>query len=113
METNATDTCSNHEPVKSHDPLKIKGYRTLSEGEIDLMNKVKELGVGIEAVTKLVAEHIDSQLAAQDGMSEEDAVAEVQRLQQADPILWLQNGTLKMQEGLMCLTRAVAQPTFF
>ena len=70
--------------------LKIKGYRDLSQGEIDLMNEIKTKGAELgELVEKLRAEtdHIDQR--------------------------WVSIGATDLQTGLMALTRSVAQPTFF
>lgn len=67
----------------------IKGYRELSQSEIDLMNTIKEKGAELgELVAKLRAhEGIDQR--------------------------WVSIGATDLQTGLMALTRAVAQPTFF
>jgi hypothetical protein len=67
----------------------IKGYRELSQAEIDLMNKIKSKGAELG---ELVAE-----LRASD------------RLDQR----WISIGATDLQTGLMALTRGVAQPTFF
>ena len=37
---------------------KITGYRELNQKEIDLMNKVKVLGITIESVLKEVQDHV-------------------------------------------------------
>lgn len=67
----------------------IKGYRELSQSEIDAMNEIKTKGAEIgELVAKL---------RAQDGLDQR----------------WISIGATHMQEGLMALTRGVAQPTFF
>ncbi len=68
----------------------IKGYRELSETEIAQMNRIKELGPLIEEV---VAD-LRSNAAAVD-----------QR--------WVAIGVTNLQQGLMALPRAVAQPEFF
>lgn len=67
----------------------IKGYRELSQDEIDAMNEIKTMGAQIG---DLVAK-----LRAQDGLDQR----------------WVSIGATHMQEGLMALTRGVAQPTFF
>lgn len=73
----------------------IKGYRELSQAEIDLMNEIKAQGVALEAlIEKLLTpgpgyEHL-----------------------KADP-RWVAIGRTHLQEGLMALTRSVAKPTFF
>lgn len=67
----------------------IKGYRELSQEEIDLMNAIKEKGAELgELVAKL---------RAQEGIDQR----------------WVSIGATDFQTGLMALTRAVAQPTFF
>lgn len=67
----------------------IKGYRELTQEEIDLMNEIKQQGV---ALGNLV-----NKLRAADGLDQR----------------WLSIGATDLQTGLMALTRAVAQPTFF
>lgn len=67
----------------------IKGYRELSQTEIDLMNAVKSQGAVLgELVQKL---------------------RETPGLDQR----WISIGATDLQTGLMALTRGVAQPTFF
>ena len=68
---------------------KIKGYRDLGQTEIDLMNEIKTKGQELgELVAKLQSEGwIDQR--------------------------WVSIGKTDFQTGLMALTRAVAQPTFF
>jgi hypothetical protein len=68
---------------------KIKGYRDLSQGEIDLMNKCKEL-------------------AEQVGL----LCDEVRMEPTTDP-RWLQDAQLTLQKGFMSLIRSVAKPTTF
>ncbi len=68
----------------------IKGYRELSAEEIALMNEIKTKGAELgELVQKLrdQTDHIDQR--------------------------WVSVGATDLQTGLMALTRAVAQPTFF
>ena len=67
----------------------IKGYRELTQEEIDLMNEIKQQGV---ALGELVAK-----LRASDGLDQR----------------WVSIGATDLQTGLMALTRAVAHPTFF
>lgn len=68
---------------------KIKGYRDLSQEEIDLMNEIKAKGVELgELVAKL---------RTTDGLDQR----------------WVSIGATDLQTGLMALTRGVAQPTSF
>lgn len=87
---------------------KITGYRDLTQGEIDLMNAIKAKGMELEELVGKVQAH----LAAQDNAADSDS-AEVGRLDRAQPLRWAAIGRTHFQEGLMALTRAVAQPTSF
>jgi hypothetical protein len=67
----------------------IKGYRELNEAEIAAMNEIKTKGAELgELVAKL---------KATEGLDQR----------------WVSIGATDFQTGLMALTRAVAQPTFF
>lgn len=67
----------------------IKGYRELSQEEIDLMNEIKSKGAELG-----------------------DLVAKLQSAPDLDQ-RWVEIGNTELQQGLMALTRSVAQPTFF
>jgi hypothetical protein len=67
----------------------IKGYRDLSQVEIDLMNEIKQQGVVLEALCLRLRGNPDID----------------QR--------WVSIGTTDLQTGLMALVRSVAQPTTF
>ena len=71
---------------------KIKGYRELTQEEIDLMNMIKEKGVELEELI----EKIESLTG--------DKTADKR---------WLDIGKTDLQKGLMALTRSVTKPTFF
>ena len=68
---------------------KIKGYRELSQAEIDVMNEIKAKGVELGEL--------------------------VEKLRQAPDLdqRWVSIGATDLQTGLMALTRAVAKPEFF
>jgi hypothetical protein len=67
----------------------IKGYRELNVEEIALMNIIKAKGAELgEMIALLRADNTLDQR-------------------------WVSIGATHLQEGLMALTRAVAQPTFF
>ena len=67
---------------------KIKGYRDLTQEEIDLMNEVKVKGAELgEIIEKL------------DGMDMDKR--------------WLEIGKNNIQQGLMAVTRAITKPNFF
>lgn len=87
----------------------IKGYRELSQVEIDLMNRVKEKGVELaELITDIRVHHL-----AQRKQSCLLGLDEVDRLDETEPDRWRDLGRTKLQEGLMDLTRSIAQPGFF
>lgn len=67
----------------------IKGYRELSQDEIDAMNRVKEMGVQLMRLT--------------------DEMRSVEGIDQR----WLSIGVTDLQKGLMALTRSIAKPDFF
>lgn len=66
----------------------IKGYRELSQEEINLMNLVKGQGEALELlIARIETEAVDKR--------------------------WVSIGKTHLQQGLMALTRAIAKPTFF
>ena len=67
----------------------IKGYKDLSQEEIDLMNEAKSLAVQVG-----------------------DLVAKIQATPLTDK-RWASIGQTDLQKGFMSLIRAVAQPTTF
>ncbi len=68
---------------------KIKGYRELSQEEIDLMNKIKEQGACLERM-----------------------VADLDNLESIDTI-WLREAEMKLKQGIMAAVRCVAKPDSF
>lgn len=68
---------------------KIKGYKELTQEQIDLMNKVKELGVILGETVQILQD-----LAPTDKR-------------------WVAIGRTHLQEGLMALTRSITKPGFF
>ena len=67
----------------------IKGYRNLSQLEIDSMNKAKEVGCAMGALI----EHLESQ----DDIDQR----------------WLAIAKTDLQKGVMSLVRSIARPTVF
>lgn len=79
---------------------KIKGYRELSQAEIDLMNEVKAEG-----------ERLDDLLVKQ---TKADEQLEFEgQLDVKESARWRAIAKTHFQQGLMALTRAVAKPDFF
>jgi hypothetical protein len=72
----------------------IKGYRELSQEEIDLMNEVKTKAAEVgDLVAKLTAS----------GTTQDNA----------PDLRWVNIGKTDLQKGFMALTRAIAKPEFF
>ncbi|MNC01074.1 hypothetical protein D3C75_484160 [compost metagenome] len=115
---------------------KIKGYRELSQTEIDLMNEVKTKGVELDELVKKIQTYLteqETQKRAALVESVETAIAgtieavvkenlkgadsdeaeEYSRFMMAEPKRWASIGKTDLQTGLMALTRAIAQPGFF
>lgn len=89
---------------------RIRGYRELTQTEIDLMNEIKSQGIALEAVLMKVRQHLRDQAEAVEGSSDHETV---ERLAESEPKRWVAIAATDFQTGLMALTRAVAQPTFF
>lgn len=87
----------------------IKGYRELTQGEIDLMNAIKTKGLELDALIGRVHEHLQGQIVDAANGDQDEA----SRLDAAQPQRWTAIARTDFQTGLMALTRAVAQPTFF
>jgi hypothetical protein len=92
---------------------KIRGYRELSQVEIDLMNKVKEQGRVLNALVEEVRRHVAGQRDACRMLDTPEKIEEAARMCECEPERWASMGRTHFQEGLMALTRAVAQPEFF
>ena len=79
----------------------IKGYRELTQHEIDLINKIKAAGALIEQII----EEVEQTNLIIGKCSELDEIAE--------PDMWTHQAKINLKIGLMALTRAVAKPTSF
>lgn len=93
---------------------KIKGYRDLSQAEIDLMNEIKAKGQELEQLVAKVRSHLvaqQKQAIETEGVDTGDA--ELTRLETAEPQRWASMAKTDLQTGIMKLVRAVAQPTTF
>ena len=87
---------------------KIKGYRELSQEEVDLMNHIKAKGAEmLELQAELVA-HIKTRRQACVAVLDQD---ELDRMDAAEPMHWASIGKTDIQTGIMALVRAVAQPS--
>ncbi len=104
---------------------KIKGYRELSQEEIDLMNRIKAKGAELLALQAELAGRLstdyDVKFAAacdaQRGTGLDvyqggsDEAQEFRRYMSAEPQRWAAIGKTDIQTGIMALVRSVAQPT--
>lgn len=91
----------------------IKGYRELSQAEIDLMNRIKAFGPELANLIEDIHIHVSDQHRNAQGVGTPAAQDELFRLTSAEPFKWIEAGKKDLQTGLMFLTRAVAQPRFF
>jgi len=98
---------------------KIKGYRELSQEEVDLMNAIKTKGAELlelqaQLVESLSKQHREKKWAANlvENGSHHDRgqIEELERFEAAEPMRWASIGKTDIQTGIMALVRAVAQP---
>ena len=109
---------------------KIKGYRELSQEEIDLMNRIKEKGaellqltaelqgrlstdeeVKLVAALRSVAGHKSMEdVPYNQHTGATDECIEYRRFYAAEPQRWAEIGKTNIELGIMALVRAVAQP---
>lgn len=96
---------------------KIKGYRDLSQAEVDLMNRIKAKGAELlqlqaELVEALQVQQTQKRAAvnAAVGIDAVPADQELARFMAAEPFRWAAIGKTDIQTALMALVRAVAQP---
>jgi hypothetical protein len=87
---------------------KIEGYRELNANEIELMNEVKKMGDALKVALDGTEQHIRNQRENAGGN-----MVEHQRISDAEALRWCSIAKTHFQQGLMALTRAVAQPTKF
>ena len=100
---------------------KIKGYRELSQEEVDLMNRIKEKGAELLALQAELVGRLDTDLEVKKAAAfnskfapndfASDECQELERFKAAEPLRWAAIGKTDIQTGIMALVRAVAQPT--
>lgn len=88
----------------------IKGYRQLSEAEVALMNEAKALG---EQLAGLIAKLRTYEPTPRVPADFDPATAEVYDGPPRLDYRWIAIGETHLQQGIMALVRAVAQPTSF
>lgn len=89
---------------------KIKGYRDLSQEDIDLMNAIKIKGAELETLVAEVNKHLMCQRAKLN-MAINPGNEDAERVKKAEPARWAAMARTDLQVGIMKLVRSVAQPT--
>lgn len=79
---------------------KIKGYRELSQGEIDVMNEIKAKAKEVGDLVERLEAH--AKMSSAEGF---EGTAFDGR--------WVAIAKTDLQKGFMSLTRAIAKPEFF
>jgi len=98
-------------PTETFQQPKIAGYRQLNVQEAALMNALKmQLGNTMQESLHEVSAYVTQQRADARRAGLHD---EVTRIDAAQPERWIAIARTHFQEGLMALTRAVAQPGSF
>lgn len=85
---------------------KIKGYRDLSQAEIDLMNRIKAHAEDTRHLLNEVQFHLNNQQDANPHEDENEPIS-------TNPMRWLNIARTDLQTGFMAMVRSVAQPTTF
>lgn len=86
----------------------IKGYRELSQAEVDLMNQVKAHAEGCNDLIKKLAQMNSLRFRGTvDGVPFEASIAN------GDSNRWAAIGKTQLQQGYMALVRAIALPSTF
>lgn len=83
---------------------KIKGYRELSQEEIDLINVIKAEGEKLELLLNQ-CRAVDVSIGKNGNRENDERLDEASR--------WRAVAKTHFQQGLMALTRSVAKPEFF
>jgi hypothetical protein len=97
---------------------KIKGYRDLSQAEIDLMNEIKAKGEELRALVSKIHSIVATPLPlleAGDNAAEMVVGTALHSLETEgdSPTYWLRTADSYFRSGLMAAVRAVAQPTSY
>lgn len=81
----------------------IRGYRDLSEEEIESMNAVKAEGEVLSELCLTLRERVQRMPTG----------SLVEKAEKEEALRWLDAGELQLQQGLMAITRSIARPTSF
>lgn len=88
----------------------IVGHRNLTQDEIDMINTIKEVEVTLGSLVRLAKATVDLQKSQASRIADDGKFAEIERLEAAEPGRWIAMARTHFQEGVMALTRAIAQP---
>ncbi|HEX7906837.1 MAG TPA: hypothetical protein VF534_01925 [Paraburkholderia sp.] len=98
---------------------KIKGYRDLSQAEIDLMNEIKAKGEELRTLVAKIAsvaipplEEVPALVPGETATLVEGKPFAVET-EGDDPLYWLRYADSSFRCGIMYAVRAVAQPTSY
>lgn len=81
----------------------IRGYRELTQAEIDLMNQAKALEAEVLAFHQRIHDTLSAQVETQDPV-------ECRRAYDAQAFRWHAKARTDIEAGFMALIRAIAQP---
>lgn len=88
----------------------IKGYRQLTQEELDLINAIKEHEVSTAALMKRVHDHLAQRVLEVLNCADDEAERRATRIDRAQPQRWAAKARTDFQVAYMALVRAVAQP---
>lgn len=95
-------------------PPPVKGYRALTQVEVDMMNMIKAKGEELEDLILSVGGHLLMQRKEATHITPvQYSEIELKRIDRAEPNRWTAIARTHFQEGLMALVRAVSQPSNF
>ena len=86
----------------------VKGYRTLTADEIEMMNQLKRTSALFLEQLAIVRQHVQTQYKMAHAAPAGD---EQNRLDDAEPMRWLAMAKTEMQHACMFGCRAIAQPS--
>ena len=81
-----------------------------SATEANLIEDVRKMGAALRELLQRIGTHIDEQ--HEHAQSTRD-LAEMERLQEADPLRWHADATRSLSAGIMYAQRAMEQPAAF
>ncbi len=92
--------------MSEHNLSDTRTFRELSDNEIKLLAMLKQQGESLDMLLTSVELELKSQYG-------EAGLIESARFERAQPARWLAIARTHLQEGMMALSRCIAQPTSF